>query len=254
MTPPVSTIASDGLRPLFNTRACQDCDVKDGCSHCPPPGLTTMRAAWWSGWAFQRMPGRRISRRCAIISRPRAIRSMGTSPRTRRWRASPRRPRAGSLARCRQLRSAERRKGHPALPRLVPAGSGLRLDGPRHPLQRGRCAQMIELARSRPFPPAISSPFPTQETPMATGSAAAPTSFGRPNTISRCWTVLARAPARRRCASRPPTPLTTVPASHCHCTRSLGATARRARLLFGPRPMVSAPNRTGWSWRATAWT
>ncbi len=37
VTPPASTIASDGLGPLFNTRACQDCHVKDGRGH-PPAG------------------------------------------------------------------------------------------------------------------------------------------------------------------------------------------------------------------------
>lgn len=35
VTPPASTIASDGLGPLFNTRACQDCQVKDGRGHSP---------------------------------------------------------------------------------------------------------------------------------------------------------------------------------------------------------------------------
>ncbi|MDN5568693.1 MAG: c-type cytochrome [Paracoccus sp. (in: a-proteobacteria)] len=37
VTPPSSTIASDGLGPLFNTRACQDCHIKDGRGH-PPTG------------------------------------------------------------------------------------------------------------------------------------------------------------------------------------------------------------------------
>lgn len=37
VTPPASTIASDGLGPLFNTRACHDYQVKDGGGH-PPAG------------------------------------------------------------------------------------------------------------------------------------------------------------------------------------------------------------------------
>ena len=37
VTSPASTIASDGLGPLFNARACQDCRVKDGRGH-PPAG------------------------------------------------------------------------------------------------------------------------------------------------------------------------------------------------------------------------
>ncbi|WP_371328437.1 di-heme oxidoredictase family protein [Paracoccus sp. SM22M-07] len=36
--PPASTIASDGLGPLLNTRACQNCHVMDGRGH-PPAGL-----------------------------------------------------------------------------------------------------------------------------------------------------------------------------------------------------------------------
>ncbi|RJE81123.1 thiol oxidoreductase [Paracoccus sp. JM45] len=35
VTPPSSTIASDGLGPMFNTRACQDCHIKDGRGHAP---------------------------------------------------------------------------------------------------------------------------------------------------------------------------------------------------------------------------
>jgi len=36
---PASTIASDGLGPLFNARACQSCHLKDGRGH--PPGIDT---------------------------------------------------------------------------------------------------------------------------------------------------------------------------------------------------------------------
>lgn len=35
VTAPASTIASDGLGPLFNTRSCQDCHIKDGRGHAP---------------------------------------------------------------------------------------------------------------------------------------------------------------------------------------------------------------------------
>jgi CxxC motif-containing protein (DUF1111 family) len=35
---PASTLASDGLGPLYNARACQDCHVKDGRGHVPVPG------------------------------------------------------------------------------------------------------------------------------------------------------------------------------------------------------------------------
>ncbi len=37
---PASTLASDGLGPLYNTRACQDCHLKDGRGHPPKPGET----------------------------------------------------------------------------------------------------------------------------------------------------------------------------------------------------------------------
>ena len=30
---PASTLASDGLGPLYNARACQDCHLKDGRGH-----------------------------------------------------------------------------------------------------------------------------------------------------------------------------------------------------------------------------
>lgn len=33
---PASTLASDGLGPLYNARACQDCHLKDGRGHTPP--------------------------------------------------------------------------------------------------------------------------------------------------------------------------------------------------------------------------
>ena len=35
---PASTLASDGLGPLFNARGCQDCHLKDGRGHVPAPG------------------------------------------------------------------------------------------------------------------------------------------------------------------------------------------------------------------------
>jgi CxxC motif-containing protein (DUF1111 family) len=35
---PASTLASDGLGPLYNARACQDCHLKDGRGHPPEPG------------------------------------------------------------------------------------------------------------------------------------------------------------------------------------------------------------------------
>ncbi|MDB2407779.1 c-type cytochrome [Jannaschia sp.] len=35
VTAPASTIASDGLGPMFNARSCQDCHVKDGRGHAP---------------------------------------------------------------------------------------------------------------------------------------------------------------------------------------------------------------------------
>ncbi len=35
---PASTLASDGLGPLYNARACQDCHLKDGRGHVPAPG------------------------------------------------------------------------------------------------------------------------------------------------------------------------------------------------------------------------
>ncbi|SPJ25286.1 hypothetical protein PAA8504_03137 [Palleronia abyssalis] len=35
VTAPSSTIASDGLGPMFNTRSCQDCHIKDGRGHAP---------------------------------------------------------------------------------------------------------------------------------------------------------------------------------------------------------------------------
>lgn len=38
---PASTLASDGLGPLYNARACQDCHLKDGRGHTPPtPGAS----------------------------------------------------------------------------------------------------------------------------------------------------------------------------------------------------------------------
>ncbi|MEL6435194.1 MAG: di-heme oxidoredictase family protein [Pseudomonadota bacterium] len=39
---PSSTIASDGLGPLFNARSCQGCHIKDGRGHPPMPGDTNM--------------------------------------------------------------------------------------------------------------------------------------------------------------------------------------------------------------------
>jgi len=39
---PASTLASDGLGPLFNARACQDCHLKDGRGHVPAPGETAV--------------------------------------------------------------------------------------------------------------------------------------------------------------------------------------------------------------------
>jgi CxxC motif-containing protein (DUF1111 family) len=35
VTPPSSTIASDGLGPMYNTRSCQECHIKDGRGHAP---------------------------------------------------------------------------------------------------------------------------------------------------------------------------------------------------------------------------
>ncbi|WP_179379357.1 di-heme oxidoreductase family protein [Jannaschia marina] len=35
VTAPASTIASDGLGPMFNMRSCQDCHIKDGRGHAP---------------------------------------------------------------------------------------------------------------------------------------------------------------------------------------------------------------------------
>lgn len=37
---PSSTMASDGLGPLFNARGCQECHIKDGRGHPPAPGAT----------------------------------------------------------------------------------------------------------------------------------------------------------------------------------------------------------------------
>lgn len=39
---PSSTIASDGLGPLYNARSCQGCHIKDGRGHPPQPGDTNM--------------------------------------------------------------------------------------------------------------------------------------------------------------------------------------------------------------------
>ncbi|MEL6598604.1 MAG: di-heme oxidoredictase family protein [Pseudomonadota bacterium] len=39
---PSSTIASDGLGPLYNARSCQGCHIKDGRGHPPEPGYTNM--------------------------------------------------------------------------------------------------------------------------------------------------------------------------------------------------------------------
>ena len=38
---PASTLASDGLGPLYNSRACQDCHLKDGRGHPPVEGETS---------------------------------------------------------------------------------------------------------------------------------------------------------------------------------------------------------------------
>ena len=38
---PASTLASDGLGPLYNSRACQDCHLKDGRGHPPEAGDTS---------------------------------------------------------------------------------------------------------------------------------------------------------------------------------------------------------------------
>ena len=38
---PASTLASDGLGPLYNSRACQDCHLKDGRGHPPEDGSTS---------------------------------------------------------------------------------------------------------------------------------------------------------------------------------------------------------------------
>ncbi|HCP56029.1 MAG: thiol oxidoreductase [Pseudomonadaceae bacterium] len=38
---PATTIARDGLGPLFNTNACQNCHIKDGRGHPPAPGAVT---------------------------------------------------------------------------------------------------------------------------------------------------------------------------------------------------------------------
>ena len=38
---PASTLASDGLGPLYNSRACQDCHLKDGRGHPPAAGDTS---------------------------------------------------------------------------------------------------------------------------------------------------------------------------------------------------------------------
>ena len=37
---PASTTARDGLGPLFNTNACQNCHIKDGRGHPPAPGAS----------------------------------------------------------------------------------------------------------------------------------------------------------------------------------------------------------------------
>ncbi|MEL6913194.1 MAG: di-heme oxidoredictase family protein [Pseudomonadota bacterium] len=39
---PSSTLASDGLGPLFNARSCQGCHIKDGRGHPPAPGDVNM--------------------------------------------------------------------------------------------------------------------------------------------------------------------------------------------------------------------
>ncbi len=36
---PASTDSSDGLGPLFNARGCQNCHLKDGRGHTPPPRI-----------------------------------------------------------------------------------------------------------------------------------------------------------------------------------------------------------------------
>ncbi|WP_371155166.1 di-heme oxidoredictase family protein [Jannaschia sp. 2305UL9-9] len=41
VTAPASTIASDGLGPMFNARSCQDCHIKDGRGHAPAHGDDT---------------------------------------------------------------------------------------------------------------------------------------------------------------------------------------------------------------------
>lgn len=42
---PAATVNRDGLGPLFNARACQDCHIRDGRGHPPAAGDTAFRAA-----------------------------------------------------------------------------------------------------------------------------------------------------------------------------------------------------------------
>ena len=52
---PSSTLASDGLGPLFNARSCQECHLKDGRGR-PPAGRTTGRSRCSSACRCRRGP------------------------------------------------------------------------------------------------------------------------------------------------------------------------------------------------------
>lgn len=57
---PSSTLASDGLGPLYNARACQRCHLKDGRGHPPAAGRRPRFPS------RSRSPFRRSGRRCAL--------------------------------------------------------------------------------------------------------------------------------------------------------------------------------------------
>ena len=52
---PSSTLASDGLGPLYNARSCQRCHVKDGRGH-PPEGRKITQSQCFLRCRFQRIP------------------------------------------------------------------------------------------------------------------------------------------------------------------------------------------------------
>jgi CxxC motif-containing protein (DUF1111 family) len=45
---PSTTTARDGLGPLFNTNACQNCHVRDGRGHPPAPGDSNAVSCWYA--------------------------------------------------------------------------------------------------------------------------------------------------------------------------------------------------------------